>query len=267
MIAEPGQRHGQRWTRAGGCARIPDLAAQWTPAQLGSVLIHHVCHLLRTHARAGPGGRAWARRGERTWVRAADAEINDDLVPAGLELPWPARSCRTTCGPGDGLLAEQYFDGMPRPEVRHPGAGEARERERRTVRPKLNEGSGGRLARLRQRRGRGAAARRRPGRAAGLAGRTAAAAGRAGRHRARQAGRDRAGRAAALGGGDAQPEGRLAAAARGRAAPGRGRGRRGGRLLLPAAVAPFGRRGPRSCSRRCGGRCPRSRWSATPRAA
>ena len=64
----------------------PELTAAWTPAQLGSVLIHHVCHLLRTH-----GERAQAagiRPDEaRTWVRAADAEINDDLVPAGLDLP------------------------------------------------------------------------------------------------------------------------------------------------------------------------------------
>ena len=28
----------------------PDLTAGWTAAQLGSVLVHHVCHLLRTHA-------------------------------------------------------------------------------------------------------------------------------------------------------------------------------------------------------------------------
>src|SRR5271166_5639971 len=27
----------------------PELTAAWTPAQLGSVLVHHVCHLLRTH--------------------------------------------------------------------------------------------------------------------------------------------------------------------------------------------------------------------------
>ena len=64
----------------------PELTAAWTPAQLGSVLIHHVCHLLRTH-----GERAQAvgigPDEARTWVRAADAEINDDLVPAGLDLP------------------------------------------------------------------------------------------------------------------------------------------------------------------------------------
>ena len=86
----------------------PDLTAGWTAAELGSVLVHHVCHLLRTH-----GERAQAvgvsARDAPAWVRAADAEINDDLVPAGLDLPGrpvlPA-----DLGAPDGLLAEQYFE-------------------------------------------------------------------------------------------------------------------------------------------------------------
>ena len=86
----------------------PDLIAGWTAAQLGSVLVHHVCHLLRTH-----GERAQAvgvsAHDAPAWVRAADAEINDDLVPAGLDLPGrpvlPA-----DLGAPDGLLAEQYFE-------------------------------------------------------------------------------------------------------------------------------------------------------------
>jgi len=50
----------------------PELIAAWTPAQLGSVLIHHVCHLLRTHgerAQAAGVGDDEAR----TWTRAAHA--------------------------------------------------------------------------------------------------------------------------------------------------------------------------------------------------
>src|SRR2546429_8446635 len=77
-----------------------------------------------------------------------------------------------------------------------------------------------------------------------MAGRPATAAGRAGRDRARQAAGDRAGRAAALGGGGPQSEGQLARRARCRAAPCRRRGLRGGRLLLPAAVAPVRRGWP-----------------------
>ena len=90
----------------------PELTASWTPAQLGSVLVHHVCHLLRTHGERAQA--AGVRPDEaRTWVRAADAEINDDLVPAGLDLPGRPvlpRDLRAE----DGLLAEQYFDRIRR---------------------------------------------------------------------------------------------------------------------------------------------------------
>ena len=85
----------------------PELTAAWTVAELGSVLVHHVCHLLREHgARAGlarvPDAEAPA------WIRSADAEINDDLIPAGLQLPGdPVLPVHLRCAPG--LLAEQYF--------------------------------------------------------------------------------------------------------------------------------------------------------------
>ena len=88
----------------------PEMAAQWTSAQFGSVLVHHVCHLLRAHAERA---RALGIRPEdtREWTRAADAEINDDLVPAGLELPGdPVLPHHLGANPGG--LAEQYF---------HPG--------------------------------------------------------------------------------------------------------------------------------------------------
>src|SRR6476661_5904964 len=90
----------------------PELTAGWTAAQLGSVLIHHVCHLLRIHGERAQG--AGVRPDEAAdWVRAADAEINDDLVPAGLDLPGNPvlpRDLRAE----DGLLAEQYFDAIRR---------------------------------------------------------------------------------------------------------------------------------------------------------
>ena len=85
----------------------PELTVTWTPAQLGSVLVHHVSHLLRAH-----GERALAAgitpHDARTWIRGADAEINDDLVPAGLELPGRP-ILPGDLGAEDGLLAEQYF--------------------------------------------------------------------------------------------------------------------------------------------------------------
>src|SRR5271166_3562432 len=129
----------------------PELTASWTPAQLGSVLIHHVCHLLRTHGERAQA--AGVRPDEaRTWVRAADAEIDDDLVPAGLDLPGRPvlpHDLRAE----DGLLAEQYFDGIRRAQ-RAPahgagGGGEAGNRDRsapsgggETAGPWLDCGSG-----------------------------------------------------------------------------------------------------------------------------
>jgi predicted metal-dependent peptidase len=88
----------------------PDLVAGWTAAELGSVLVHHVCHLLRTH---GERAQAFGVRPDEAsrWVQAADAEINDDLIPAGLELPGRPVLPRDL-GAEDGLLAEQYFAGI-----------------------------------------------------------------------------------------------------------------------------------------------------------
>jgi predicted metal-dependent peptidase len=90
----------------------PDLVAGWTAAELGSVLVHHVCHLLRTHAERA---QAFGVEPDAApdWVRAADAEINDDLIPAGLELPGQPVLPRDL-GAADGLLAEQYFEGITR---------------------------------------------------------------------------------------------------------------------------------------------------------
>ena len=116
----------------------PDVMAGWSPAELGSVLIHHVCHLLRAHAERA---RALGIRPEDgpAWTRAADAEINDDLVQAGLELPGDP-VLPHHLGAEAGGLAEQYFraaadgspergndcgsgaDGNPRPGDGPPGA-------------------------------------------------------------------------------------------------------------------------------------------------
>src|SRR5579864_4593637 len=106
VIAEPGSGTvsvDEAWRMRAD----PGLTADWTAAQLGSVLIHHVCHLLRTHGERAEA--AGVRPDEApVWVRAADAEINDDLVPAGLDLPGRPvlpRDLRAE----DWLLAEQYF--------------------------------------------------------------------------------------------------------------------------------------------------------------
>jgi predicted metal-dependent peptidase len=85
----------------------PELTAGWTPAELGSVLVHHVNHVLRQHGgRAGVAAPPPAPRDE--WIRAADAEINDDLIPAGLDLPGTP-VVPAAFGAPDGKLAEEYY--------------------------------------------------------------------------------------------------------------------------------------------------------------
>ncbi|MDZ4233180.1 MAG: hypothetical protein U1C73_05355, partial [Dietzia sp.] len=78
----------------------------WSIATSGAVLLHEVGHMLRDH-----GGRAEtvASPVDRTmWNYAADAEINDDLIAAGVRLP---AGVVTPAGLGceDGHAAEVYY--------------------------------------------------------------------------------------------------------------------------------------------------------------
>jgi predicted metal-dependent peptidase len=85
----------------------PETLAEWTTAQLGSVLVHEVLHLLRRHA-----ARAKTQQAEpEPWNWACDAEINDDLIHAGADLP-DGGITPTTLGQRDGLTAEEYYRGM-----------------------------------------------------------------------------------------------------------------------------------------------------------
>jgi predicted metal-dependent peptidase len=97
----------------------PAVAAGWTPAEFGSVLVHHVCHLLRDHSeRAVEAGVT--KDDSARWIRAADAEINDDLIPAGLELPGDPVLPRDF-GAKPGMLAEEYYALLKEP-FRQAGA-------------------------------------------------------------------------------------------------------------------------------------------------
>jgi predicted metal-dependent peptidase len=93
----------------------PELVAGWSPAQFGSVLVHHVCHILRHHSERALAA-AVTKDDSRQWLSAADAEINDDLVPAGLELPGNPVLPRHF-GADPGRLAEEYFALLKRREA------------------------------------------------------------------------------------------------------------------------------------------------------
>jgi predicted metal-dependent peptidase len=85
----------------------PDLVAAWNAGQLGSVLVHHVGHLLRDHA-GRARGLGLGREDLGRWTLAADAEINDDLAASDLPFPVPpVMPSALGCEPG--RFAEEYF--------------------------------------------------------------------------------------------------------------------------------------------------------------
>ena len=87
----------------------PAVLSTWSVEQVAAVLVHEVWHLLRDHA--ARGGRVGVRGRERAWNTACDAEINDDLLEAGLPLPGsPPTPARLRMA--DGLMAEEYLAGL-----------------------------------------------------------------------------------------------------------------------------------------------------------
>jgi predicted metal-dependent peptidase len=85
----------------------PEVLTRWSTEEVGAVLVHHASHLLRDHA-ARARALGVGEEDSRTWVDAADAEVNDDL--AETELPLPGNpilpghlGCET------GRFAEEYF--------------------------------------------------------------------------------------------------------------------------------------------------------------
>ena len=85
----------------------PEMVHRWSVEQLGSLMVHHTGHLVRDHAgRARTLGIDDAAAGD--WALATDAEINDDLIAAGLRLPGdPVLPQTIGCRPG--RLAEEYY--------------------------------------------------------------------------------------------------------------------------------------------------------------
>ena len=88
----------------------PDLLVgpcAWPVPMVGAVLLHEVGHLLRAHA---DRAAALAKPIDHlVWNFAADAEINDDLLAAGVSLPEGVITPQSFgCLSGD--TAEQYYD-------------------------------------------------------------------------------------------------------------------------------------------------------------
>ena len=85
----------------------PETATSWTVEEFGSLLIHHVGHLVREHAdRARSMGVSEATAHD--WTRACDAELNDDLAEVGVRPPGDA-TMPEDLGAERGRMAEEYF--------------------------------------------------------------------------------------------------------------------------------------------------------------
>ena len=105
------------------------LLGTWTAAQAGGVVLHEYLHIYSKHAQrfAAACRLGWLTKADaELWNFAADAEINDDLVAAGVPMPegivTPA-----TLGFPNNLTAEDYAKRLkasqtPRPKGK-PGAG------------------------------------------------------------------------------------------------------------------------------------------------
>ncbi|MGN7157721.1 vWA domain-containing protein [Dietzia cercidiphylli] len=87
----------------------PDLLTgpgRWDTPTVAAVLLHEIGHLLRDHA-----GRAQAMPAplaHTAWNYAGDAEINDDLLAAGVALPEGVVT-PAALGCADGDVAEHYY--------------------------------------------------------------------------------------------------------------------------------------------------------------
>ncbi len=113
----------------------PVKLAEWTVLEVAGVLLHEVGHVLRDHGGRGEVCAGFDEQALGLWNIAADAEINDDLLAAGITLPEGRVTPRLLGLPGH-KAAEFYYGrlaaaGEPPPaEVdcgpgcRGPGAGQ-----------------------------------------------------------------------------------------------------------------------------------------------
>ncbi|MFE5309909.1 VWA-like domain-containing protein [Isoptericola sp. NPDC056605] len=98
----------------------PDLLTgpnRWDSTTVGAVLLHEAGHLLRDHA--GRAGNLPTPRNHLAWNLAGDAEINDDLLSAGVPLPEGVVT-PSALGCQDGDLAETYYAHLVPPDGNAP---------------------------------------------------------------------------------------------------------------------------------------------------
>ncbi len=98
----------------------PERLTEWSVMEVAGVLLHEVGHLIRDHAGRARTMNVHGEKLATLWNFAADAEINDDLVASGIELPGGVVT-PAVLGEKPGMLAEYYYshlrDGKPPPDL------------------------------------------------------------------------------------------------------------------------------------------------------
>jgi len=84
----------------------PAVASKWSVSEISGVLYHEVLHLIRNHA-----DRMQDCSNTALSNIAADAEINDDLMEEGFELPGSPVTPSSIDQP-DGLFAEEHLEAL-----------------------------------------------------------------------------------------------------------------------------------------------------------
>jgi len=120
----------------------PDVILEWSVEQVASVLEHELGHLLRDHStRADAIGIDDSTA--QLFNIAADAEINDDLVPlADIDLPLDPVT-PGALGLPDGQLAEWYYNNLP-DHHKNPEAGDGKPGDGKSSGPECGSGAHGR---------------------------------------------------------------------------------------------------------------------------
>ena len=86
----------------------PAKLSEWSVREVAGVLLHEVSHVVRDHAGRARTVGVWDKHEQYLWNLGADAEINDDLRAAKVELPEPAVYAKTFNLPA-GKVAEFYY--------------------------------------------------------------------------------------------------------------------------------------------------------------
>jgi predicted metal-dependent peptidase len=101
----------------------PEQVDRLSVEDLGKLLIHLSGHLLRDHAERAGEAKVEESESRERWNRAADAEVNDDLLSDNV-IPTVAPTVPSDLGCIDGQLAEHYFrQGKPGTRLWDCGSG------------------------------------------------------------------------------------------------------------------------------------------------